>query len=201
MVARIVRDDEVPGSNPGAPTYHFTAEGTHPGFSFGSVEWLACGAIGPCSLFWEVREERRRIQHSRADIGNQESAAHRSDVQYCLGGAGRLGTAVATSDIFKEHGFRIVCIFDSDPEKIGRLVDGVRVLPVAEATEVCRENGVVLGVIAVPPGEAQEAADILVRGGAPYAPCRSCRFPPVVANPRCRSLGIRFPRVWSPRER
>lgn len=82
-----------------------------------------------------------------------------------LVGAGRLGTAVATSDIFKEHGFRIVCIFDSDPEKIGRPVDGVPVLPVAEATEVCREKGVVLGVIAVPPGEAQEAAAILVRGG------------------------------------
>src|ERR1039458_576925 len=39
-----------------------------------------------------------------------------------LFGAGHLGMAIATSDIFAPHGFRAVAIFDSDPAKIGRPV-------------------------------------------------------------------------------
>src|SRR6185436_11985349 len=36
-----------------------------------------------------------------------------------LFGAGHLGTAIATSDIFADHGFRVVAIFDADPSKVG----------------------------------------------------------------------------------
>src|SRR4030081_3976221 len=36
-----------------------------------------------------------------------------------LFGAGHLGTAIATSDIFADHGFRVVAMFDTDEEKVG----------------------------------------------------------------------------------
>src|ERR687883_917310 len=36
-----------------------------------------------------------------------------------LFGAGNLGQAIAGSDIFADHGFRVVAIFDTDPDKIG----------------------------------------------------------------------------------
>src|SRR5918996_108714 len=36
-----------------------------------------------------------------------------------LFGAGHLGQAIASSDIFADHGFRVVAIFDADPSKIG----------------------------------------------------------------------------------
>ena len=36
-----------------------------------------------------------------------------------LFGAGHLGRAIAGSDIFADHGFRVVAIFDTDPAKIG----------------------------------------------------------------------------------
>src|SRR5213082_3030502 len=36
-----------------------------------------------------------------------------------LFGAGHLGTAIATSDIFADHGFRVVAIFDVDEQKVG----------------------------------------------------------------------------------
>src|SRR6201982_3836878 len=39
-----------------------------------------------------------------------------------LFGAGHLGTAIATSDIFADHGFRVVALFDVDPEKVGQNV-------------------------------------------------------------------------------
>src|SRR5690349_19925652 len=39
-----------------------------------------------------------------------------------LFGAGHLGKAIASSDIFADHGFRVVAIFDQDPSKIGEKV-------------------------------------------------------------------------------
>src|SRR6201992_1555277 len=36
-----------------------------------------------------------------------------------LCGAGHLGTAIASSEIFADHGFRVVAIFDSDQNKGG----------------------------------------------------------------------------------
>ena len=36
-----------------------------------------------------------------------------------LFGAGHLGTAIATSDIFADHGFRVVAMFDTDQGKVG----------------------------------------------------------------------------------
>src|SRR6202045_839499 len=39
-----------------------------------------------------------------------------------LFGAGHLGKAIASSEIFADHGFRVVAIFDADPEKIGQRV-------------------------------------------------------------------------------
>ena len=39
-----------------------------------------------------------------------------------LFGAGNLGQAIASSDIFADHGFRVVAIFDVDPKRIGKKV-------------------------------------------------------------------------------
>src|ERR687883_2072348 len=39
-----------------------------------------------------------------------------------LFGAGKLGQAIAGSDIFGDHGFRVVAIFDTDPKKLGRQI-------------------------------------------------------------------------------
>ena len=36
-----------------------------------------------------------------------------------LFGAGNLGQAIAGSDIFADHGFRVVALFDTDPGKVG----------------------------------------------------------------------------------
>jgi len=44
-----------------------------------------------------------------------------------LFGAGHLGRAIADSDIFADHGFRVVAIFDADPDKVGRDVGSLKV--------------------------------------------------------------------------
>jgi redox-sensing transcriptional repressor len=82
-----------------------------------------------------------------------------------LVGAGRLGSAVAASSIFREHGFKIVALFDSDPALIGGSVGHLTVQPASAISTVCRREKVVLGVLAVPPESAEEAAHELVTGG------------------------------------
>jgi len=80
-------------------------------------------------------------------------------------GAGNLGHAIASSDIFADHGFRIVAIFDADPEKVGLELNGVRVRHPDELASAVGEEDIVVAVLAVPNHAAQELADRLVDAG------------------------------------
>jgi redox-sensing transcriptional repressor len=82
-----------------------------------------------------------------------------------LFGAGHLGQAIASSDIFADHGFQIVAIFDVDPRLVGERFGDVEVRGVADLEPVVEEQDVVVGVLAVPSSAAQEVADRLVGAG------------------------------------
>jgi redox-sensing transcriptional repressor len=82
-----------------------------------------------------------------------------------LAGAGRLGSAIASSPIFAEHGITIAAIFESDPEKVGQRVGDMTVSSVADVAEIVRERNIIVGVIAVPADSAQDAADALIGAG------------------------------------
>jgi len=83
-----------------------------------------------------------------------------------LFGAGNLGQAIAGSDIFADHGFRVVALFDTDPRKIGkRVTEQLMVRPFDELSDVVEDDEIVVGVIAVPTAAAQSVADELVRAG------------------------------------
>jgi redox-sensing transcriptional repressor len=82
-----------------------------------------------------------------------------------LFGAGNLGQAIASSDIFADHGFRIVAMFDVDPAVIGNTVGGLTVRPFDDLERVVSDEDVVVGVIAVPAEHAQEVADKLIDAG------------------------------------
>jgi redox-sensing transcriptional repressor len=82
-----------------------------------------------------------------------------------LFGAGHLGQAIAGSDIFADHGFRIVAIFDVDPKLVGKELGGVPVRSFDEIDQVVTDEDVVVGVLAVPSEAAQQVADRLVDAG------------------------------------
>ena len=82
-----------------------------------------------------------------------------------LFGAGHLGQAIAGSDIFADHGFQIVAVFDNDSEVVGTEIQGVPVLDLSELDRVVAEQEVVVGVLAVPNDAAQDVADRLVESG------------------------------------
>jgi redox-sensing transcriptional repressor len=82
-----------------------------------------------------------------------------------LVGAGALGLALVHYGGFQERGFYIACVFDSDPEKIGRDVAGYTVLPSDTIAEEIPHRGISIGVIAVPAEAAQAVALQLVEAG------------------------------------
>jgi redox-sensing transcriptional repressor len=82
-----------------------------------------------------------------------------------LFGAGNLGQAIASSDIFADHGFEVVAMFDIDPEVVGNQVGNLQVRDFAELEAVVSEQEIVVGVLAVPAAAAQAVADRLVEAG------------------------------------
>jgi redox-sensing transcriptional repressor len=82
-----------------------------------------------------------------------------------LFGAGHLGTAIATSDIFADHGFRVVAVFDVDPDKVGTEIGHLNVRDKSELREAVDDQDIVVAVLAVPSSAAQDLADELADAG------------------------------------
>ena len=82
-----------------------------------------------------------------------------------LVGAGGLGSALVGYEGFKNYGLNIVAAFDTDPSLIGTSVGGVKVFDAKELSKLVRRLNVLIGIVAVPRGAAQQVADELVEGG------------------------------------
>ncbi len=82
-----------------------------------------------------------------------------------LFGAGRLGQAIAESDVFADHGFNIAAVFDTDPAKIGTRTGDVEVHALDELDDLVRDKNIIVGVLAVPDAAAQDVADRLIAAG------------------------------------
>jgi redox-sensing transcriptional repressor len=82
-----------------------------------------------------------------------------------LVGAGRLGQAIASSPIFAEHGINIAAVFDTDVRTLGTPISNVQVTDYRQLKDVIRDNSIVVGVLAVPAGAAQQVANDLVDAG------------------------------------
>lgn len=80
-------------------------------------------------------------------------------------GMGNLGRALANHTGFTDRGFPVVAATDSDPGKIGTIVDGVPVHAPGELGDIVRRLGVAIGVISTPAEAAQGTADALVAAG------------------------------------
>jgi len=56
-------------------------------------------------------------------------------------------------------------VFDTDPEKVGETVGNVPVTEYAQLKPVVREKNIIVGVLAVPADNAQQAANDLIDSG------------------------------------
>ncbi|PJF38355.1 MAG: redox-sensing transcriptional repressor Rex, partial [Phototrophicales bacterium] len=82
-----------------------------------------------------------------------------------LVGAGDLGSALANYQGFVDRGFRIACVFDNAPDKVGRSLGEFTIQPMTQLASVVKEQQIRIAMIAVPAGQAQSVADALVDAG------------------------------------
>lgn len=80
-------------------------------------------------------------------------------------GAGDLGRALARYGGFAQRGFRIVCIFDNDADKIGTYVGNLQILSTDELEGELGRHNVQIAMLAVPASNAQQVANRLVEAG------------------------------------
>ncbi len=80
-------------------------------------------------------------------------------------GMGNLGRALSAYFGFNHGAFVVVAGVDPDPEKFGLDVGGFTVRPLEDLAQIVRDEGVDLGVLAVPASAAQESYDRLVAAG------------------------------------
>jgi redox-sensing transcriptional repressor len=77
-------------------------------------------------------------------------------------GAGKIGSALVQYRGFKQRGFDIVAIFDSDPAKIGRQWNGLTVQDIATLEKEVERQSLDMAVLVTPADVAQAVADRLV---------------------------------------
>lgn len=80
-------------------------------------------------------------------------------------GAGNLGTALSQYRGFLERGFEIVCMFDTDPEKVGKKLNDIDIFHLDELKEKAKELNIELAIVAVPAQAAQEVVNLIVEAG------------------------------------
>lgn len=83
-----------------------------------------------------------------------------------LVGVGHLGEALMNYPAFKEMGLEILCGFDSDPAKQGKLPNGKEVFPSEKLVNLLPRLNAHIVIIAVPASAAQAVADEAVAAGA-----------------------------------
>lgn len=94
--------------------------------------------------------------------------------QVAVVGAGYLGHALAHYNGFQHRGFNIGWIFDNDPEKIGKEMNGIPVQSMDELEASIKAGGIQIVLLSVPAVYAQDVTDRLVKAGVKailsYAP-------------------------------
>lgn len=80
-------------------------------------------------------------------------------------GAGKIGAALAQYKGFRERGFKVVAVYDTDPARVGRSLDGVHVKDQRELENDVAKLKPQIALIAVPAEAAQALVDRVVKSG------------------------------------
>lgn len=114
------------------------------------------GRFGTRGVGYDIDGLRAELRSILRTVGHYE---------IILIGAGRLGRAIASSEIFADHGFEIVAAFDNDPTVVGAEIGSLAVRDIGELQQVVGSHQVIIAVLAVPAHVAQPLADLLVAAG------------------------------------
>ena len=74
-------------------------------------------------------------------------------------GAGNMGTALANYENFRNRGFDIIAIFDVDPRKIGKTVNGMEIMSMDSLADFVKNHKVDIAMLTVPHASVTEVAE------------------------------------------
>ena len=117
---------------------------------------MVLGYTGTPARGYDVRKLREHIEAFIFPASEQRAA---------MAGVGNIGRALLKFFIGRRPTLRIVASFEVNPEKFGRLIHGCACHSIENAASVIREQGITVGIIAVPDKEAQYVADVFVEAG------------------------------------
>lgn len=80
-------------------------------------------------------------------------------------GIGDLGRAIAHYRGFTPRGFRVTCLFDADPSKVGDTVGDLTIQSLDQMADELERQNVKVAMVAVPAEAAQKVANLLVKAG------------------------------------
>ena len=80
-------------------------------------------------------------------------------------GAGKIGAALAQYRGFRQRGYNIIAVYDANPDKIGRSLEGIEIRDMARFEADVAAEHPEIAVIAIPGEEAQAVLDRIVRTG------------------------------------
>ncbi len=147
---------------------------------FGAIGLVGIGRVG-----YETCEVCRAI---RVVMGFEQTH------EGILIGAGHLGGALLAYGGFERYGFHFVAAFDTDPKKIGRDFDGVKVRSMRGLKPYIRRHGIRLAVLTVPVEISQTITDRLVAVGVKaiwnFTPTQITAPPDVLVRNEHISLGL-----------
>ena len=80
-------------------------------------------------------------------------------------GIGNLGRAITSYFKGKRSKLNIVASFDNDPQKVNRVIAGVRCYPVEDMEKIIKENNIKIAILTIPPDFARSTTDAAVKAG------------------------------------
>lgn len=80
-------------------------------------------------------------------------------------GAGHLGQALCKFMLSGGNGFKVISLFDNNPDLVGTKVEEVEIMHIRQMKEYVQENAVDIACLTVPARNAREVADHLVACG------------------------------------
>jgi redox-sensing transcriptional repressor len=94
----------------------------------------------------------------------------------CVVGLGRLGSAYLNFGAFNDSEFELVAGFDTNVNRVEILSSSVPLYPAYKMVEIIKRLSIDIGLLCVPEGQAQSAADKLIQSGI----CGIVNFAPIV---------------------
>lgn len=114
------------------------------------------GAFGKRGLGYNVEKLRDEIGKILG-LGKKWNVA--------LVGFGNIGRALVDYKEFKTQGFLIKAIFDNNPQKVGEVINGIKVHHFDDSCKVAADEKIEIAIIAVPADKAQQVVDSLIGCG------------------------------------